>query len=242
MKGYGNMRVAICDDNFIFLKELERKLNNHYLITQTCVYSSPLELVLSIQEGEWYNLIFMDIDCGVDEERNGFQWGEEISMILPDVSIIFITGYNDRFSQHILLTKANILGYMTKPVDETILECYLKKAKDRKREPKYLIISTQGVKISVAMGKIIYIESCNHKAIIYTEETEYMIYEKLTDIQKRLLKNFIPCHKSYIVNMDYVSTYEGKLLCMRNGKKIPISRSNAKKVKEELFRYLGEGI
>lgn len=236
------MRVAICDDNLIFLEELEKKLNEHCMITKVDSFSSPLELVMKIQEEEKYDLIFMDIDWGSQEKQNGLQWGEEISRILPTVSIIFVTGYNDRFSQHVLLTEANILGYMTKPVNDTILDRYLKKAKEKNVEPKYLVISRQSGKITIPMEKIIYIESHNHKAIIHTEETEYVIYEKLADLQKRLLKKFIPCHKSYIINMDWVSTYEGKAFNMRNGKEIPISRSYIGKAKESFFRYLGEGL
>lgn len=236
------MRVAICDENLVFLEDLERKLNNHYLVTQVQIYSSPLELVMRIQEEEKYELIFMDIDWGTKEKQNGLRWGEEICELLPEAAIIFITGYNDQFAQHVLLTEANTLGYMTKPIDDTILERYLEKAKNRNVEPKYLVISRKGGKISVPMDKIIYIESRNHKAVIHTEEEEYVIYEKLIDLQKRLLDNFIPCHKSYIINMEWIATYEGKSFNMRNGQNIPISRTYTGKVKDLFFRYLGEGI
>ena len=87
------MRVAICDDNLMFLEYLERKLNNHYLVTKVQIYSSPLELVMRIQEEEKYDLVFMDIDWGTKEKQNGLRWGEEICELLPEAAIIFITGY-----------------------------------------------------------------------------------------------------------------------------------------------------
>lgn len=236
------MKVAICDDNLIFLEELRLKLQEYHLITEVHPFSAPLELVMTIHDEEKYDLIFMDIDWGTEEKQNGLEWGEEISKLLPGIPIIFITGYNDRFAQHVLLTNANILGYMTKPVNDCVLERYLNKANEKKVEPKYLVISRQSGKISVPMDKIIVIESHNHKAIIHTDKEEYMVYEKLVDLQKRLLKNFIQCHKSYIINMDWISTYEGKMFKMRDDKEIPISRTFAAKAKEDFFRYLGEGI
>lgn len=242
MKGIEGMRVAICDDNLIFLDELNLKLQRQKCISEVCIYSSPLELTMTINDGEKFDLIFMDIDWGSDEKQNGLQWGEEICKILPEVSIIFVTGYNDRFAQHVLLTDANILGYMTKPVDDKVLERYLKKADEKNVEPKYLVLSRQGGKVSVAMDEIIHIESHNHQAYVFTENDEYVVYEKLADIQKRLLNHFIQCHKSYIVNMNWVSTYEGKTFMMRNGKEIPISRTYMSKVREAFFRFLGEGI
>lgn len=236
------MKVAICDDNLIFLEELKLRLEKNQLITAVFSFSSPLELVMRIQDEEKYDLVFMDIDWGAEEKQNGFQWGEEISKLLPDVSIIFITGYNDRFAQHVLLSEANILGYMTKPVDNNILERYLKKAKENTKDPKYLVISRHSGKISIPLDEIIFIESHNHKAIIHTETTEYEVYEKLIDLQNRLLKTFISCHKSYIINMDWVSTYEGKTFRMRNDREISISRAYSAKAKEAFFRYLGEGL
>jgi len=131
---------------------------------------------------------------------------------------------------------------MTKPVDLNILERYLEKAIEQKSEVKYLILSRQSGKISLNQNEIIHIESHNHKAIVCTDTEQYVVYEKLGDLIKRLSKDFVQCHKSFVVNLNWVKKLEGKTLTLRNEREIPISRTFSTKVRETFFSYLGNEI
>ena len=235
------MKVALCDDNNIFLEEMKNLLGKKQDVTEVSLFSSPLKLIMDLAETAEFDVIFMDIDWN-SEEKTGLEWGAEIYQFRPDIPIIFITGYNDRFAQRVLLADVNILGYMTKPVDEEILNRYLTKVKMTKVNPKYLVLSRQSGKISLNVDDIIHIESHNHKAIVCTETGQYEVYEKLSTIKERLTDDFLQCHKSFLVNMKWISTFEGKSLRMRNGKEIPISRTYSNKVREEFFQFLGKGI
>lgn len=235
------MKVAVCDDNCIFLEEMADILLKSKYVKQTATFSSPLELVMQINKESDYDIVFMDLDWK-SEEKTGFQWAEEIYQMRSNIPIIFITGYNDRFAQQVLLANVNVLGYMTKPVDLNILERYLKKAIEQKAEVKYLILSRQSGKISLNQNEIIHIESHNHKAIVCTDTEQYIVYEKLGDLNKRLSKDFVQCHKSFVVNLNWVKKLEGKTLTLRNEREIPISRSFSTNVRDAFFRYLGNEI
>lgn len=236
------MKVAVCDDNFIFLEEMKEKLEKETLVSDVNIFSSPLELILQVNEGVKYDMAFLDLDLGTKEQKTGLQWGEELIKSMPDISIVFITGYNDRFAQHVLLTNVNPVGYMTKPVNEKVLQSYLKKAAKSKVEPKYLIISRHGSKISINVDEIIHIESHDHKVFVFTETENFTIYEKLNDVLNRLTKEFIQTHKSFAVNMNWIKSIEGKTIVLRNGKDIPISRAYSNNVKDNFFRFIGEKI
>ncbi|MGN1267118.1 MAG: LytR/AlgR family response regulator transcription factor, partial [Dorea sp.] len=162
------MKVAVCDDNINFLEEMKGILEKNGHVRSVKIFSSPLELVLQVTEETDFDLIFMNLDWK-SEEKSGFQWGEEIYELRPNIPIIFITGNNDCFAQRVLLAKANILGYMIKPVDTDILNKYLEKAQEQRMEAKYLVLSKQSGKISLLLEDIIHIESHNHKAIVHTE-------------------------------------------------------------------------
>lgn len=236
------MRAAICDDNLIFLEEMKSRLEKKNVIKDVKIFSSPLELLLQINEGIIFDLVFMDLDWGSDEKKNGFQWGEELCQIVPDLSIIFITGYNDRFAQHVLLSNVNLIGYITKPVNDEILDQYLQKAKESRKEPQYLMLSKQGGRISVLLDDIIHIESHDHKVCVYTEKECHTIYEKLSEVEKRLTNEFVQCHKSFVVNMNWISSLEGKKIILRNGKEIPVSRTYNNKVRDTFFDFLGRSL
>lgn len=231
------MKIAVCDDNQTVLDEMNGVINRSDSVKEVHLFSSPLELIMEITTETDFDLIFMDLDWK-SEEKTGFQWGEEIYQIKPHIPIIFITGHNDCFAQHVWLINANILGYMTKPVNIDILNRYLEKAKEKQIEPKYLVLSKQGGKISLPFSDIIHIESHNHKAIICTEKEEYIVYEKLIDILTRLSEEFIQSHKSFLVNMNWIRTMEGKSITLRNGRVIPISRTYNSDVKRKYFEYL----
>ena len=241
-KGSSFMIVAICDDNLIFLEEFEQILSMQPKVQKVFAFSSPLEFILQVKEGKHFDAVFMDIDYPVGMQKNGFGWSEELYTVMPDIPIIFITGYNDHFAQHVMLTKANVLGYMTKPVESAVLEKYLDKIKKKNSHKEYLFLSIQGKKISLDVSQIIHLESHNHKVIIFTEDDIYTVYEKLVDIKMRLSADFIQCHKSFLVNRKWIRLLEGQKLILRNKREIPISRSYLVDVREAFFKYMGEEI
>ncbi|RKJ30119.1 LytTR family transcriptional regulator, partial [Butyricicoccus sp. 1XD8-22] len=62
--------------------------------------------------------------------------------------------------------------------------------------------------IFVPLTEIIFIERLNRKSVIHTINKQYETYESLFDLSQQLDKNFCRCHKSYIVNVDYLEIIE----------------------------------
>jgi len=68
---------------------------------------------------------------------------------------------------------------------------------------------------------------------------EYNI--NLKDIESQIKRNdFIRVHQSFIVNINYVSSYGKNVLHITNGIQIPISRTHLKSAREAITMYLGE--
>ncbi|MEA4825525.1 MAG: LytTR family transcriptional regulator DNA-binding domain-containing protein, partial [Clostridium sp.] len=51
-------------------------------------------------------------------------------------------------------------------------------------------------------------------------------------------ERFLKCHKSFVVNMDYILKIEQKYISMNNNIIIPISSGNVLEIKEKYFKYL----
>ena len=62
-------------------------------------------------------------------------------------------------------------------------------------------------------------------------------YIKLDEVSEKLKTGFIRCHKSYLVNLDYVKDVTDSDIVLKSGELIPISRSCKDAVKNDYFEY-----
>lgn len=234
------MRLAICDDDRLFLKDLEQRLLCYPFIGQVSQYTKPDDLLCELAEKGCFDAVLMDIDLG--EGHSGIEYAQRLYREAPHLPVIYVTGYNDRYAQHILLEKTNLVGYLTKPVDEGLLLRYLTKVLDAQTAAAKLVFHQQGSLLSLAADRIVYLESSNHVTVIHTPETSYTVYEKLDDIVRRLPEGFVRCHKSYAANMRYIQRLEAGKILLDNGASVRVSRSLAADTKDTVFRYLSRQV
>ena len=76
--------------------------------------------------------------------------------------------------------------------------------------------------------------------IIRTDGSTLWGTDPLYYFEEKLLaqKNFIKCHRSYIINLFRVDSYTSNAITMRSGNNIPLSRSYSTEFKETYFQYV----
>ncbi|HHD2754516.1 TPA: LytR/AlgR family response regulator transcription factor, partial [Clostridium perfringens] len=91
----------------------------------------------------------------------------------------------------------------------------------------------------INLDNIIFFESKLRKInIVCSNYSEISFYDKLDNIEDALIsKNFIRCHKSYLVNLNYIKKIENSKIITLNNNIIPISRSYLRKTKDLFFEY-----
>ena len=229
--------IAICDDEPIAIEYLVDLLKDMMNIDTISSFSSQQEL-LEATKKQTFHIIFMDIDW--KDGPNGILLSRKLFELCPDTQIIYVTGYNDRFSQHIFLTDSNLTGYLVKPVQKDLLERVLERAflKMKTQSDKFTI-DQKGVIRSIPYRDIYYMESRGHNVIIHTITEEIEIYARLEHCKQKLPNSFLQCHKSYLVNMDYINYINKNVIILENQWKVPISRSRYESSREHFFRYMG---
>ena len=110
------------------------------------------------------------------------------------------------------------------------------------RQESRLTVTFQNRVSAVALRDISYIEFSVRSATIHAGTRVLRTYEKLSSLQQRVDSRFIQCHKSYLVNMDYVIGFQGNALELCGGVEIPVSQSRAKVTRETLLHHLTRGI
>lgn len=234
------MRVAVCDDHPEEAEALRKLLKNSGLVNQVRCFIQPDGLRKAVRRGERFDAALMDIDWNLPV--SGFQLAEQLQGDAPAMQIIFVTGYNDRFADQVMLTHANLCGYITKPVNEELLIRYLLRVREKQKEweGKTLLVSRKGLTEAIPVREICYLESSGHQLMIHTGDTCICCYERLVDVMERLPRNFYQCHKSYAVNMDCIRRIDKNWLVLKNEEQVPISKARYAQTRTVCFRYMGE--
>ncbi len=73
--------------------------------------------------------------------------------------------------------------------------------------------------------------------IVISGKEEEEFYGKMSDVEKQLKgSGFLTVHKSYIINVNYVSEFRVKEVVMTNGTIVPISQPLRKKVRQRVLQ------
>lgn len=232
------MQLAVCDDNEGFLAEMECRLRQ--LVESVCLFSSLDALMSSVEEGRLYDAVLLDIDW--DGKDAGLDAAGRLAQLSPRTKIIFVTGYNDRFSQQIFLRGVSPSGYLVKPVDQELLEANLKKVEDglHLEAGPAMVVRQRGNVLSIPFQEILFLEGRSHNVTIHTFQDTFTIYERLDALQSSLPSGFYRCHKSFVVNMNHIQRIQQPDILLKNGKTVPVSRARFSQARETYFRFMGQ--
>lgn len=232
------LRVSICDDDVATLSQLEE------LVRQ---YLDPGELCLATYSGygeflttrQYVDLLFMDIDLG---DGCGIELAKEVKKTDSGTYVIFVTAHPEYVEESF---EVEPVYFLVKPIRPDSFRRAMERAMERlaaERQKSRLTVTFQNRVSAVALRDISYIEFSVRSATIHAGTRVLRTYEKLSSLQQRVDSRFIQCHKSYLVNMDYVIGFQGNTLELCGGVEIPVSQSRAKVTRETLLHHLTRGI
>ncbi|WP_461206676.1 LytR/AlgR family response regulator transcription factor [Clostridium sp. DL1XJH146] len=234
------INIAICDDN----REENEMINS---LVQKNVEELGIQFKIScFNDGEdlvehinyykeIYDLIFLDIYM---QFSNGIDVARKIRNFDKECKIIFIT-YSKEYAIDSYDVRA--FHYILKPIEEEKLVSTIKLAVDSlDKESKQIIITNKKGSYRIFYKDILYAESKARIVNIHLKLDKVItFYSKLEDFFEKLQdERFFKPHKSFIVNMDYISKIQSNSIFMINDRSIPISDSNLKEIKEVYFGYL----
>lgn len=230
------MNIGVCDDSLLdreilsdFLTDYFNKKGIEYKIYN---YISGKDLIYDIQDGKSLDLIFLDIyienELGINIAK---QLRKEINF---NSQIVFLTATVD-FAVDSYEVEAS--GYLLKPISAKKLCMVMDKVTKRYDIGKYRIKQRKNI-LTLSFDDILYIESSNSRCILHSNNTNYIIYKRLDDIESELNdKRFLRCHQSYLVNMNYIKNVD-KQFELTNGDIVCIRQRNLKAIRQEYINYL----
>lgn len=220
------IRIAICDDEKnirAYLRTLVRKQDSESEITE---YESADEY---LSDGIEHDLLFLDIEMKDSTSgMDGMSMAKQLRGMELDRQpvIIFVTGYEkyvyDAFD-------VDAFQYLLKPINEQkFVEVFSRAAgqilSEAEQKKKTLVIQYGSESRAIPLDNIYYLESRNHKVVLYLKEGELEYYAKIGDLEEKLAGQFYRIHRGYLVNLAYVEGYDKTEVTLANGDRLPLSK------------------
>jgi len=222
------VKIAICDDEKHFRDDVSSAVSE---------YSSKHEVEAVVDEydcgedllesADKYDIIVLDYQMG---GISGLETAKHIREKNILCTIIFITNHPSFVYESF---EVRTFRFFEKPLD---VEKFHKALDD------YFLIYGNDYPIQLKIGRetvcvntrdIVYIEADNKKCYINLVDKQYHCAKAMAEIAKLLPSNiFYKVHKSFVVNFNYVSSYDSKNIYFVNGTTAHVSRKNLASFKD----------
>lgn len=234
-RGKDMLYITICDDEEIIAQKMKqiikreaKKLNVPIVIE---MYANGGEFLSQYQMKE-KELIFMDIDMPI---KSGIEVIRQLEKAERNRNVVLITSYDNLALESLSCAPFQIIRKMSMDSDIPLaIERYLK---EWERQRPVLEFKGKGRAYRLESGDILYMEKYKHYVIVHQKKGEDIkIRGNMQDLESELsARGFVRVHTGYLVNLQHCYSLEEKEVVLREGLRIPISRSRKKLVREQFM-------
>lgn len=176
---------------------------------------------------------------------------EKVDLIFTDIQMPDLTGLQlmkvlDN-SQKFIITTAytdyalesfnfHVVDYILKPITKERFNQAIEKYKNlfqskQTQNNTYLFVKSEGRQVKINFTDLLYVEGLKDYIRLYMKTEKIMILETMKSFENKLPENFKRIHRSFIINLDYLSSIEGNSVYI-NQKILPIGETYRKEMKE----------
>ena len=233
------IKFAICDDEPLMAQELAGHLADYMkenLITAYSVssFSDGRALLDAIDR---FDVIFLDIQM---EQPDGMETAKLLRRRGDHSLLVFVTVLKELVFDAF---QVEAYDYLLKPLDRTRFKQTMERvlrSLDRKTAEDIVIQRGTGCEV-VLLSDIVYCEVLGRKIYLHKHDgTVSDYYDKLEDLERRVDGRFFKCHRSFLVNLDYVRGCQDGQVLLAQGERIPASRLRERELTQALLRYMKE--
>lgn len=234
------MKILICDDEEPFALQMRDLLQAHCaqkaIAAEFVTVTQPQ--TLSQSDFAQFDIAFLDVDM---QPMNGIDVGRALRRARSDVIIIFVTNYVEYAPEGFEL---QAFRYLVKSQITHKLQEYLSCALEQFAQNRQVItISLQGEKIDVSTDKILYIEAKTRMVVMHLTQharTTFEFYATISAMEENLAAlGFLRIHKSYLVNMKYLSKLQCRSAVLSTGQTLSVSEKSYPVIKECFLAWRG---
>lgn len=237
------LKVVICDDEENILKEasyiVDKKLTEKQM-SYNLQAINDARILLDELKKNTIDVLFLDIDMPY---YSGMDIASYISENNLSTILIFVTSHDELVFKTFAYKPFGFLRktHLTEEIDE-LIDRLSKELEFRKQE---LVIAKAGEIVKIPLNEISYIESDGNYLNIRTGEEIIRHRETMTNMENELKgKDFIRCHKGYLVNVNHIEKMKMSELVVKCGNDdaiLHVGRSYEKDVKKKIMESIKRG-
>lgn len=237
-------RIGICDDDYLFCSQIEQYLEEYAqqeeIELQLEVFLSGEDYLKYMEKETALDLLFLDIEL---KKLNGIMVGRIIrAELVNEVTQIIYISSKEKYAMQLFQNRP--MDFLIKPIKREDIRKIMCKYRKLFSE-RELFFEYHFGKSSYWINKseIMFFQCSGKKVrIITNKKEEREFYGRMSDIERQLKeKCFLTIHKSYIVNINYISEFHTNEVIMIDGMNIPISQSLRKKVRQQVLELNKSG-
>lgn len=230
------IEIVLVDDEQLQLdymqKLIEQAAESLEIKIEISQYLSGEAFLFSLEDHPTWDLAFLDIEM---EELNGMQVAKILREKSPQLELVFATAYAEYAIEGY---EVQALDYLLKPINQQKITRVLKRyLEEQPEDTAYLIAEVEGQATRLNLEDIIYVEANMGEVLVVLADQELPLKMTLLEFQDLLDERFVATHRSYLVNLQYISRLLKKDVALSNGEKIPLSRRRAKEVQSDFIDY-----
>lgn len=232
------LHIAICDDEKYMSDKIKLMVSDFFGRKNMGVgisqFSSGKEL---LKYNRIIDILFIDIQM---KDIDGMETARRLRNRNFKGALIFITVLKEMVFQSF---EVQAYDYLVKPIElshfEKMMERLLVSMKNA-GESSLLVQKGYESRI-IFLEEIVFCEIIDRKVYLHLASSEILdFYDRIKNLETKLDSRFFRCHRSFLINLQYLKSYKNETAYMENGEEIPVSRLRSKEFSNVILQYMKE--
>ncbi|MDE6387750.1 MAG: LytTR family DNA-binding domain-containing protein [Lachnospiraceae bacterium] len=230
--------IAICDDEKYMSDQIRRMASDFFrgknveaAVTQ---FTCGEEL---LQYDKTIDILFLDIQM---KGLNGMDTARKLRERKFKGFLIFITVLKEMVFQSF---EVQAFDYLVKPVEQRPFDKMMERlfiSMQNAGEANLLVQKGYESRI-ISLEDIVYCEIIDRKVYLHLSSGEIVdFYDRIENLENKLDNRFFRCHRSFLINMQYLKSYKNQTAYMEDNSTIPVSRLRSKEFSGVILQYMKE--
>lgn len=235
------IQIVLVDDEQIQLDYMQQLIEEaaKSLCIQVNVhhYLSGESFLFALADHPEWDLAFLDIEM---HELNGMEVARSVREKAPQLALVFATAFAEYAVEGY---EVQALDYLLKPIKpDKVKRVLLRFLDSQPEEASFLIVDIDGEPRRIELDSILYVEANKREVIVRLADSSYNVRMSLSEFSKLLDERFITTHRSYYVNLKYVTQLFKQDVQLSNGEMIPLSRRLAKDTQASFIEFYRKSV
>ncbi len=232
------LHIAVCDDEKYMSDKIRMMVSDFFcrknMDIEILQFSSGKEL---LKYDGIIDILFLDIQM---KDIDGMETARKMRSRKFKGVVIFITVLKEMVFRSF---EVQAFDYLVKPIEPSHFEKTMERLLvSMKNAGESSLLVQKGYESSIILfDDIVYCEIIDRKVYLHLASSEIVdFYDRIEKLETKLDSRFFRCHRSYLINLQYLKSYKNKTAYMADGKEIPVSRLRSREFSNVILQYMKE--